>query len=150
MATYHELKAQLADLARRAEEAKALEIQAVIDDIRAKVAEYGLTEEDIFGRRSRAQTKRAFISIPKYRDPKTGAEWTGHGRAPAWIKAVKDRTAFLIAGPAGAAPVKHTSGKAAGKGAASEKTTGSNVAETKSVRRVNRGAAGKETAQATE
>ena len=47
MATYHELKTQLADLSRQAEEAKALEIQAVVDDIRAKVAEYGLTEKDI-------------------------------------------------------------------------------------------------------
>ena len=57
MATYHELKAQLADLAREAEEAKSLEIQAVLDDIRATVAEYGLTEKDIFGRRSHAQAK---------------------------------------------------------------------------------------------
>jgi H-NS histone family len=35
----------------------------------------------------------------QYRDPKTGAEWTGHGRAPGWIKEVKDRTKFLVAGP---------------------------------------------------
>jgi DNA-binding protein H-NS len=150
MATYHELKAQLADLARQAEEAKALEIQAVIDDIRVKVAEYGLTEKDIFGRRRRAHAKKAFIGMPKYRDPKTGAEWTGHGRAPAWIKAVKDRTNFLIAGSASAAPVKHTSRKAAGKGAASEKTTAGKVAENKWARRARRWSTGKETAQATD
>src|SRR5262249_28740472 len=26
---------------------------------------------------------------PKYRDPKTGATWSGHARPPAWIKDVK-------------------------------------------------------------
>ncbi|ALL68284.1 DNA-binding protein H-NS [Paraburkholderia caribensis MBA4] len=34
---------------------------------------------------------------PKYRDPKTGATWTGMGRAPAWIKDAKNRDTFLIA-----------------------------------------------------
>jgi DNA-binding protein H-NS len=123
MATYVELKAQLAELARQTEKAKAVEVQAVIDDIRAKVAEYGLTEKDIFGPRRRAQAKRAFTGVPRYRDPKTGAEWTGHGRAPAWIRDVKDRTKFLIAGSAGRAPVRHPSRTAAGKRAATKKAS---------------------------
>jgi DNA-binding protein H-NS len=33
---------------------------------------------------------------PKYRDPKTGATWSGHARPPAWIKNVKDRSPYLI------------------------------------------------------
>jgi DNA-binding protein H-NS len=33
---------------------------------------------------------------PKYRNPKTGATWSGHARPPAWIKDVKDRSRFLI------------------------------------------------------
>jgi len=122
MATYHELKAQLAVLTRQAEDAKEAEVRAVIDDIRAKVAEYGLTEKDIFGRRRRAQAKRAFTGVVKYRDPKTGAEWTGHGRALAWIKDVKDRTKFLIAGSAGTAAVRHPSRTAAGKRTATKKS----------------------------
>jgi DNA-binding protein H-NS len=36
--------------------------------------------------------------MPKYRDPETGAMWSGRGRAPAWLADVKDRTAFLIEG----------------------------------------------------
>jgi hypothetical protein len=32
----------------------------------------------------------------KYRHPKSGAEWSGFGRAPAWLASVKDRTKFLI------------------------------------------------------
>nr|WP_279636670.1 H-NS histone family protein [Paraburkholderia aromaticivorans] len=36
---------------------------------------------------------------PKYRDPSSGATWSGRGRAPGWL-AGKDRTAFEIASPA--------------------------------------------------
>jgi DNA-binding protein H-NS len=37
-------------------------------------------------------------SVAKYLDPKTGATWTGHGRAPAWIANAKDRSKILAAG----------------------------------------------------
>lgn len=41
---------------------------------------------------------------PKYRDPETGATWSGRGRAPAWLADVEDRTSFLIRGNATAVP----------------------------------------------
>jgi DNA-binding protein H-NS len=34
-------------------------------------------------------------SQPKYRDPATGATWSGRGRAPGWIQG-KKRERFLI------------------------------------------------------
>lgn len=34
----------------------------------------------------------------KYRDPSTGATWSGRGRVPAWLADVQDRDSFLIAG----------------------------------------------------
>ena len=34
----------------------------------------------------------------RYRDPKSGASWSGRGPAPAWLAAAKDRTKFLIDG----------------------------------------------------
>ena len=48
-----------------------------------------------------SETKRRgdYIRGPqpaKYRDPKTGATWSGRGRAPAWMANAKDRTKFLI------------------------------------------------------
>jgi DNA-binding protein H-NS len=45
-----------------------------------------------------AKAPRASVNhvAPKYADPKTGATWTGRGRAPAWISGVKDRSKFLI------------------------------------------------------
>ncbi|MCR4468157.1 H-NS histone family protein [Burkholderia sp. SCN-KJ] len=97
MATYKELKAQMDALAEKAETARLTELQAVIEDIRTKVAEYGITEKDIFGvRRDRAAAKKSAPVNAKYRDPKTGATWSGRGRAPAWIKDAKNRNRFLI------------------------------------------------------
>jgi DNA-binding protein H-NS len=45
-----------------------------------------------------AKAPRASVRnvAPKYADPKTGTTWTGRGRAPAWIRDVKDRSKFLI------------------------------------------------------
>ncbi|WP_321967543.1 H-NS histone family protein [Burkholderia cepacia] len=94
MATYKELKAQMDALAEKTEAARREEIQAIVDDIRVKVAEYGLTEKDIFRGRLAKQAKASVEA--KYRDPKTGATWSGRGRAPAWIKDAKNRNRFLI------------------------------------------------------
>lgn len=94
MATYKELKAQAEALAEKAEAARLAELQAVLQDVRAKVAEYGITEKDIFGNQ-RARSAQAPVEA-KYRDPKTGATWSGRGRAPAWIKDAKNRDRFLI------------------------------------------------------
>lgn len=33
---------------------------------------------------------------PKYRDPKTGATWSGRGKAPQWIASARNRDRFLI------------------------------------------------------
>ena len=39
-------------------------------------------------------------SNAKYRDPKSGATWSGHGRAPNWIASAKNRDKFLVDGSA--------------------------------------------------
>ncbi|REG60806.1 H-NS histone family protein [Paraburkholderia sp. BL6669N2] len=41
-----------------------------------------------------------------YRDPKSGATWSGRGPAPAWLAGAKDRTRFLIDGAGAAAEAK--------------------------------------------
>ncbi|WP_322060009.1 H-NS histone family protein [Paraburkholderia sp. J63] len=97
MATYRELKAQMAELEAQAAAARAAEFQEILADIRAKVAEYGFTEHDIFGRGRGRPRKTAGTAVPdRYRDPKTGATWSGRGRAPNWIKEAKNRDRFLI------------------------------------------------------
>ncbi len=90
----------MAALQAEADALRAQELKAVIADLRAKVAEYGLTEQDVFGRRRAPRAKRTAAtkgaSVPKYRDPKTGATWSGRGRAPVWIAKVRNRDRFLI------------------------------------------------------
>ncbi|WP_112175456.1 H-NS histone family protein [Paraburkholderia unamae] len=96
MATYKELKAQLAELESQAAAIRQQEYDAVLADIRAKVAEFGYTEREIFGSR-RGRPRHSPDALPaKYRDPATGATWSGRGRAPNWIKDAKNRDKFLI------------------------------------------------------
>ena len=74
-----------------------------IDKVRALIQEFDLTAEEIgrTGTSSRSAKKNGGSSKagtkvqPKYRDPETGATWSGRGVAPRWI-AGKDREAFLI------------------------------------------------------
>lgn len=51
MVTYKELKAQMAELQVQLTAARQAEFRMVLEDIQAKVAEYGFTEDEIFGRR---------------------------------------------------------------------------------------------------
>jgi DNA-binding protein H-NS len=76
------------------QEARDVEFEAVLEDVRMRVKECGFTPFDVFGipqdRRRRQSSKR-----PRYRNPATGAEWSGFGREPFWIKG-KNRSAFEI------------------------------------------------------
>jgi DNA-binding protein H-NS len=97
--TYSDVKAQIETLQLEAEKLRAAELKKVLAEVRAKVAEYALTERDVFGGRRTARGLRVSpkpAAAARYRDPKSGATWTGRGRAPAWIAGAKDRTRFLI------------------------------------------------------
>ncbi|HDR9474391.1 H-NS histone family protein [Burkholderia multivorans] len=96
MTTYLELKAQAEALAQQAEEARLAELDSIITTMREQIAEYGITPEQLFGRRRTSGTKASGPLPPKYRDPKTGATWSGRGKAPQWIAGAKNRTRFLI------------------------------------------------------
>jgi DNA-binding protein H-NS len=96
--TYAELKAQAEELLRRAEKVKKEELAEVIAEIDSKIAEYGITPEQLtFGSSSRKKkgTTDSKPGTPKYRNSATGQTWTGKGKPPAWI-AGQDRTLFLI------------------------------------------------------
>ncbi|WP_323123378.1 H-NS histone family protein [Burkholderia alba] len=95
MATYKELLARLNDLTQQAKAVRETELETIVADIRQKIADYGLTERDLFPPRLGRPKKIEQQPKPKYRDPKTGATWTGRGRAPAWIVG-KNREHFLI------------------------------------------------------
>lgn len=63
------------------------------------VEKYEFTPEEVvavLGKRHSTSRRKGSVVPPKYRDPATGATWTGRGKPPAWI-AGKDREGFLIA-----------------------------------------------------
>lgn len=96
MATYRDLKAKAEKLLAEAEQARLAEQEEVIQEIRNKVAEYGITPEQVFGRKRVKLNGHAAPPVAaKYQDPKTGQTWSGRGRAPGWIKG-KNRERFLI------------------------------------------------------
>lgn len=94
MATYQELLAQKTKLEEQLESARVKELEAVIQQVRQIVDEYGLTAADIGLTSKRGGAGKKKTVAAKYRDPKTGATWSGRGRAPAWIG--KNRDKFLI------------------------------------------------------
>jgi DNA-binding protein H-NS len=94
MPTYAELKAKIDTLVAEAEEVRRKERIHVLEDIRAKVKEHGVTPEELFGKAPRPRAKTGPVA-PRYRDPKTGATWTGRGREPLWIRG-KRRERFEI------------------------------------------------------
>ncbi|MFL9889383.1 H-NS family nucleoid-associated regulatory protein [Paraburkholderia sp. RL17-383-BIF-A] len=119
MATLEQIQARLKKLHAQAEALLAKKAQDAIDQIRDIMLKHGLTTADIEAKASAkrvakglkvstaaGKTKIADVTktkaAPKYQHPKTGATWTGHGRAPAWLANVKDRSKFLIAADADA------------------------------------------------
>ncbi|MEM5366453.1 H-NS family nucleoid-associated regulatory protein [Paraburkholderia azotifigens] len=108
MAALESLKAKIAKLQAQAEEIAKKESSAVVAKIRDIMDKHGLTTADIEahiggakkrGRKPGAKlAAKPSVSTAKYRDPKTGATWTGHGRAPTWIASAKDRSKYLVEG----------------------------------------------------
>jgi DNA-binding protein H-NS len=96
--TYQELIAQREALDRAIDEARRQELKTAITQVKQIIAQYALTEKDVFGGAAGAEKKNAkqgMKVMPKYRNTATGQTWTGRGKPPVWI-AGKDRTPFLI------------------------------------------------------
>ena len=95
MASYKELLARRQDLDAQIEALRKSESQDALATVRQLIAEFGLTQADIFpAGRAKSPLKGNSVA-PKYRDPQTGATWTGRGKPPLWI-ANQDRTQFEI------------------------------------------------------
>jgi DNA-binding protein H-NS len=95
MTSYKELLKQREALEQQINEARRQELTGAIAQVRALIAEYGLTQDDVFPT-GRARSASSGIKVaPKYRDPATGQTWTGRGKAPKWIQN-QDRAQFAI------------------------------------------------------
>ncbi|RKR36587.1 H-NS family nucleoid-associated regulatory protein [Paraburkholderia sp. BL17N1] len=110
MPTLEQIQAKLKKLQAQADVLLARKAQVAVDQIRDLMLKHGLTTADIEAKAKARRAARGLNgggkakavssgkSLAKYRDHKTGATWTGHGRAPGWIAGVKDRAQFLIEG----------------------------------------------------
>jgi DNA-binding protein H-NS len=81
-------------------EQRAQERQHRADVLRAMkelLAQHGFKPAELGAVRSGKATGARALIAPQYRDPATGATWSGRGTEPAWIKG-RDREAFKVAG----------------------------------------------------
>jgi DNA-binding protein H-NS len=113
MSALPDLIAQRDALNKQIEEVNRAERAGAIAQAKAIIAEHGLKASDLFGsaRVSSSEsgaTKRSGSNkgstsgatsgskvAPKYRDPVSGATWTGRGRSPTWL-AGRNKNDFLI------------------------------------------------------
>jgi DNA-binding protein H-NS len=93
-----ELLAKQDVLNKQLAEAKERETRLVLIEIVQKMREYGISLDELLGRKSKPQAQsqeQETVREVKYRDPLSGATWSGRGRAPNWI-AGKNREDFLV------------------------------------------------------
>lgn len=97
MTSYKELLKQREALEAQINDARQRELSDAVSRVRGMIEEFGLTAADVFPpSRGRAATATKGSKVAaKYRDPATGATWTGRGKAPRWIQG-EDRTKFAI------------------------------------------------------
>lgn len=68
---------------------------SALREVRNLLIQYGFKPNELGSLRGKTASGRNNIA-PLYRDPETGATWSGRGTEPAWIKG-RDREAFKIA-----------------------------------------------------
>jgi DNA-binding protein H-NS len=84
----NDLLTHKAALEKQIAEAQREQRSAAIAQIKALMAEYGLTLADIGSRAAAAPSRRASGKVAaKYRNAATGETWSGRGLQPNWLKA---------------------------------------------------------------
>ena len=88
MASLHELLAKKEALDREIEQTKKQERGEAIKQVRALMAQYGLTPSDLTVRNPpKAKGSTGKKVAAKYRNSATGESWSGRGLQPKWLKA---------------------------------------------------------------
>ena len=85
---YEELQAKIADLQAQAARVKEEEKQQAIDMARTMISAYGITAKDLGldkAPKTKTGPKPGNKVAAKYRDPQSGATWSGRGKTPRWI-----------------------------------------------------------------
>jgi len=92
---YRALLAQRDALDQQIEELRNIARGDALEWIREQIAVFDVKLEDLGPRLGRSPKKRSGPVAAKYRDPASGATWSGRGKPPRWI-ADEDREKFVI------------------------------------------------------
>ena len=95
---YEELQAKIADLQAQAARVKEEEKEQAIAMARTMISAYGITAKDLGldkAPKVKSGPKPGQKLTPKYRDPLSGATWSGRGKTPRWINGA-DRSQYAI------------------------------------------------------
>lgn len=91
-----ELRAERQKLDDEIKQRQDAEKASVIAQIKTVAENYGVTPDELVEAMGGLRSKRKGVKAkPKYRDPATGAIWSGRGKEPAWIKG-QVRDPYLI------------------------------------------------------
>lgn len=96
MPTYQEYQEQIAKLQALAEQARKDELVEARRKVRELMDGHNLSPSDFAepNRKTKQAGKKGTVQA-KYRDPDSGATWTGRGRAPRWLNG-REKEKFLI------------------------------------------------------
>jgi DNA-binding protein H-NS len=95
---YEELQAKIADLQAQAARVKEEEKEQAIGMARTMISAYGITARDLGldkAPKTKTGPKPGNKIAAKYRDPASGATWSGRGKTPRWINGA-DRSQYAI------------------------------------------------------
>jgi len=95
---YEEIQAKIEELKAQAEQVKAEEKAQSIAMAKTMISAYGITSRDLgLDKMVKAKSgpKVGNKVSPKYRDPASGATWSGRGKTPRWINGA-DRSQYAI------------------------------------------------------
>jgi DNA-binding protein H-NS len=84
---YEEIQAKIADLQAQAEQVKHEEKRQAIEACKAMILSYGVTAKDLGLDKVKGKTgpTPGRKIAAKYRDPLSGAVWSGRGKTPKWF-----------------------------------------------------------------
>jgi DNA-binding protein H-NS len=87
MAKLTDLLAQKTALEKQIADVQREERAGAISQIKALMAEHGLTAADLSGRAAKVKKSGGSKVAAKYRNKATGETWSGRGLQPRWLKA---------------------------------------------------------------
>jgi DNA-binding protein H-NS len=101
MSTLESIQSRIEALQAKANALVAKQSDGALQKIHELMSRYSLSISDIehytgSRKKSGRSTTSSKQSTVAYQDPKTGATWSGRGRAPAWIANAKDRSKFAV------------------------------------------------------